>query len=201
MTKKPRVDIPVDVAARVLFESDRTCCVCRVRGKPVQIHHIDDDHSNSSIGNLAVLCFDCHRDTQIRGGFDRKLDAAQIVLYRDNWRYVVARQHFLSEVVREEALQGARSQVELATSLAEIYRENQEYDLLAMHFHSIENYELRDKYIDFALQGNPTDDQIVYLRGLQDRPGLIPKDVADREFDLYTRIEDWSLRARFGVNP
>lgn len=83
--RKQRIEIPSDVAAQVLFESDRTCCVCRVRGKPVQIHHIDDDPSNSSPANLAVLCFDCHRDTQIRGGFDRKLDAAQIKKYKADW--------------------------------------------------------------------------------------------------------------------
>jgi hypothetical protein len=40
---------------------------------------------------LAVLCFDCHRDTQIRGGFDRKLDAAQVVLYRNDWIVRVSR--------------------------------------------------------------------------------------------------------------
>lgn len=35
--------------------------------------------------NLAVLCLDCHRETQIRGGFDRKLDAAQVRLYKLDW--------------------------------------------------------------------------------------------------------------------
>ncbi len=74
-----------DTSARILFESDRTCCVCRMRGKPVQIHHIDGDHSNDESLNLAVLCFDCHRDTQIKGGFDRKLDSIQVILYRDDW--------------------------------------------------------------------------------------------------------------------
>lgn len=82
---KERTEIPRDIAARVLFESDRTCCVCRQRGRPVQIHHIDEDPSNSASENLCILCFDCHRDTQIRGGFDRKLDAAQIVLYKEEW--------------------------------------------------------------------------------------------------------------------
>lgn len=83
--KKQRIEIPSDIATEVLFESDRTCCVCRVRGKPVQLHHIDDDPGNSSAQNLAVLCFDCHRETQIRGGFDRKLDAAQVKKYKADW--------------------------------------------------------------------------------------------------------------------
>lgn len=86
-----RSEIPPDMAADLLFQSDRTCCVCGERGRPVQIHHIDGNPSNHSVSNLAVLCFDCHRDTQIRGGFDRKLDARQIVLYRDGWYQRVRR--------------------------------------------------------------------------------------------------------------
>jgi hypothetical protein len=64
--------------------------VCR-RAKPVQIHHIDDNPANNTPENLAVLCLECHRETQIRGGFDRKLDAAQVVLYRDHWLATVAK--------------------------------------------------------------------------------------------------------------
>ena len=91
MAKNQRVEIPEEVAARVLFLSDRTCCVCREARKPVQIHHIDEDPSNSIEANLAVLCFDCHHETQIRGGFDRKLDARQVMLYRDDWHGIVER--------------------------------------------------------------------------------------------------------------
>jgi hypothetical protein len=83
--KNGRIEIPQNVAAELLFLADRTCCVCRQRLRPVQIHHIDGDPTNNVIENLAVLCFDCHRETQIRGGFDRKLDAAQIQLYKLDW--------------------------------------------------------------------------------------------------------------------
>jgi hypothetical protein len=80
-----RVTVPSEVAAKVLFESDRTCCVCRERGQPVQVHHIDENPSNNATENLAVLCILCHWQTQLRGGFDRKLDAPQVLLYRDDW--------------------------------------------------------------------------------------------------------------------
>lgn len=83
--KKTKIEIPDEVAALVLFQADRTCCICNQRGRPVQLHHIDEDPSNSIADNLAVLCFDCHRDTQIRGGFDRKLDASQVNLYKADW--------------------------------------------------------------------------------------------------------------------
>jgi Protein of unknown function (DUF3298) len=90
MAKKTRTEIPAEVAAEALFLSDRTCCICRESNKPVQIHHIDENPGNSVAENLAVLCFDCHHLTQLRGGFDRKLDAAQVLKYRADWLARVA---------------------------------------------------------------------------------------------------------------
>src|SRR6266704_3516431 len=89
--KKKRVEIPRAIEAEVLVASDRTCCVCRVKGKSIQIHHIDDNPANNDPKNLAVLCLECHNDTQIWGGFGRKLNADQIVLYRDDWVSQVAK--------------------------------------------------------------------------------------------------------------
>ncbi|MFV2176739.1 HNH endonuclease signature motif containing protein [Actinomadura sp. LOL_016] len=88
-TKKDRVPIPDDVAAAVIYESDRTCCVCRLSGKAVQIHHINEDPSDNDPANLAVLCLECHDQTQIRGGFGRKLNAHIVTLYRDSWIDIV----------------------------------------------------------------------------------------------------------------
>ena len=53
--KNGRIEIPQNVAAELLFLADRTCCVCRQRLRPIQIHHIDDDPTNSVIENLAVV--------------------------------------------------------------------------------------------------------------------------------------------------
>jgi len=82
---KIRTLISADLAAEVMFLSNRTCCVCTERGKTVQIHHIDEDASNNVLGNLAVLCLDCHNDTQIKGGFGRKLNSDLVIKYRDEW--------------------------------------------------------------------------------------------------------------------
>ncbi|GEM_PF-1524111 len=83
--KKSRATIPKDIAADSLYSSDRTCCVCNEPGKPIQIHHIDENPAHNSIENLAVLCLLCHEQTQISGGFGRKLDCHQVVRYRDAW--------------------------------------------------------------------------------------------------------------------
>ena len=85
-----REPIEEDVAATILFAADRTCCVCNVRGKPVQIHHVDENPSRNAPENLAVLCLECHDDTQRRGGFGRRLNAQQVLRYRDDWNLRVA---------------------------------------------------------------------------------------------------------------
>lgn len=40
---------------------------------------------------------DCHHKTQIRGGFGRKLDAKQIILYRDDWHKIVAQKRNIAQ--------------------------------------------------------------------------------------------------------
>lgn len=198
MAKKGvRQEIPRELAARVLFLADRTCCVCRIRGKPVQIHHIDDNPNNNSLSNLAVLCFDCHRNTQIQGGFDRKLDADQVILYRNDWNRIVAQTRAKYEASRDTTDYQGSHQIELMTSIAEIYRENEEFELLAMHYHTIGNNELRDKYIEIALQKKPKDQTTCFLRCLQGKPDLIPRDVIAREVERYAKNRDWLQRARF----
>lgn len=83
--------IPDNIAAKVLVAAASTCCKCEERGRRIQIHHIDDDPSNDDEENLAVLCFECHNETQLTGGFGRRLSSSQVRLYRDQWIERVAR--------------------------------------------------------------------------------------------------------------
>ena len=82
---KDRIPIPTNVADALMFQSNGTCCRCQQEGRHVQIHHIDEDPSNNEPANLAVLCLLCHDDTQIKGGFGKKLSAGQVTQYRDDW--------------------------------------------------------------------------------------------------------------------
>ena len=54
-------------------------------GKGVQLHHIDGDPGNNASQNIAVLCFQCHHETQLTGGFGRQLNALTVARYRDIW--------------------------------------------------------------------------------------------------------------------
>jgi hypothetical protein len=110
-----RTSIPIDLAADILFKSDNTCCVCRERGKAVQLHHIDENPSNNTPENLSVLCLECHNNTQIKGGFGRKLNAELVIKYRDEWfERVTVRRGLADEMaVKGQVLEGGiRHQVE-----------------------------------------------------------------------------------------
>lgn len=109
MTMKTRTPILEDTAATVLFASDRTCCVCNTPGKPTQIHHIDEDPSNNDEANLCVLCLLCHDDTQVRGGFGRKLNAALVRQYRDDWHERVRMRRLRADEIAVSALAGGFS--------------------------------------------------------------------------------------------
>lgn len=109
-SQKTRTPVPKETADEVLVASDRTCCVCRTRGKRVQTHHIDENPSNHDTENLAVLCFDCHDLTMIRGGFGRRLSAGQVAEYRDDWLVRVrARRDRADELAAEAMASGTGS--------------------------------------------------------------------------------------------
>ena len=63
----------------------------------IQIHHVDEDPNNNGFSNLAVLCMECHNDTQLKGGFGRKLNEALVIKYKDEWLERVKRRRNLAD--------------------------------------------------------------------------------------------------------
>ncbi len=197
---KNRPPIPKSISARVLFLSDRTCCVCRnASNRGIQIHHLDGDPSNNDISNLAVLCFECHEQTQVKGGFGRKLDADQIVLFRDDWLRNVARTRVEEAARRPPESTDTRHEVEAVTSIAEIYREAEQWSSLAYHYHYAGNRELRDKYIEKALRGAPSRSLQVAMRTLQGRLDLLDEEIIRDYLDYLAEMGVWMDHARFLV--
>lgn len=191
-TKKNRETIPPELVAKALFLSDRICCVCRVKGKPVQIHHIDDNSANNVPHNFAVLCFDCHTETQISGGFHRKLNADQVILYRDDWLNIVSRQRAVSpNRISDIDSIPQSADLELTTSIAEILRDREEYELLALHYFGIGNDELRDKYIELAIRQGMDDGTLIFFRSAQQRLDLIPPEILERRVKELEARSDW----------
>jgi hypothetical protein len=80
--------------------------------------------------------------------------------------------------------------------LADIFRESGDFTMLAGIYDDVGNIELRDKYIEQALQSDPTDEDVIWLRGLQKRPDLIPEEVAERRLSELAALRMWNQRAR-----
>lgn len=192
--------IPSSIAAQVLFNSDRTCCVCREKDKSVQIHHIDGNNADFNISNLAVLCLDCHTNTQISGGFHRKLDAEQIILYRDDWISIVAQNRAKALILNKDSSKKNKEELELLTTKLEIYRTRKQYVVLASYYNHLGNKELRDKYIKLALKQNLGSDAEIFLRDMQGRIELVNPKIIKQEINRKIKHKDWSRLGRLYIN-
>jgi hypothetical protein len=114
---KERITLTDERSARVMFASDRTCCVCRIEKHKVQIHHIDEDPSNNAFENLAVICLHCHSDAHTNGAFVRNLTADLIRLYNESWRQAVAIRLQPNEPDAEKMGYAAEGYFEIARTL------------------------------------------------------------------------------------
>jgi hypothetical protein len=102
---KRRIPIPTRISVEVEYSSDRTCCVCRKPDEDYQIDHIDDDPSNNTFENLAVLCLRCHNKATKTGGVARSLSPELIKKYREEW-YAMVRERrgaHRSEILADDA--------------------------------------------------------------------------------------------------
>lgn len=142
MTKKNRIPISKELAAKVLFLSDRTCCKCNIPGRYVQIHHIDENPSNNEESNLAVLCSICHDETMIKGGFGRQLDSNQVILYRNSWlERVQSRKEKADELASITTVTGIEQKNQQIESLEDFldYKINYDRDTLQKYLNQIVN--------------------------------------------------------------
>lgn len=194
----PRTSIPRVIAAKVLFDSDRTCCVCRDKTRGVQLHHIDSDNTNHSPENLAVLCGLCHDETQLSGGFFRKLDPDQVILYREDWYRIVAKSRMRTgSIVGKESVAPENWGLIVATGLAEVFREEGSYFRLALHYNAVGNSSLRDKYVEKAIAEGIDDEGHILLRALQNRISEVLPEVLQRRQRALEGSHDFLGLARF----
>jgi hypothetical protein len=192
------VPIPPEIAAEVLFKSNRICCVCRLKNKPIQIHHIDGNHQNNDINNLSVLCLDCHTETQITGGFHRKLTPDLVTLFRDDWLKQVSKERVSNMVTLYN--DGQNTSLETVTSIIEDLTTREEFVLLAMFYEKIENKQLRDKYIEKALLKGQSPSLEIFLRSLQGKASQVSPETIETVTKKLIDNEDWTELARVYVD-
>jgi hypothetical protein len=102
--KKKRIKIPQKIADQLIVEADWTCCICKIPGKGVVLHHIDGDPSNNNIRNLAVLCHEHHAQASKRSGISRTLSPGQLRISMNQWLQIVKTRRALPEHIKSSKL-------------------------------------------------------------------------------------------------
>jgi len=87
INKGNRPPIPEDTFIKILYESKRTCCVCRDPSKPLIIHHIDEWNISKSHdeNNLVVLCLEHHDQAHTKKELSINLSKKQLLAFKDKW--------------------------------------------------------------------------------------------------------------------
>lgn len=82
-----RPPIPSKTVIKLLYESKRTCCICRDNSRSVIIHHIKEWHKSKdhSENNLVVLCLEHHNDAHTKKGLSLNLTEGQIKNSKTRW--------------------------------------------------------------------------------------------------------------------
>jgi len=119
-------------------------------------------------------------------------------LYRDDWISLVARERSMALVSNDN--KSYSPDIELITTELEILKENKQYEVLAIDYEILGNLELRDKYIEKALEKNPSESNEIFLRSLQDKMELVDKEKIENEITQYIKVEDCSQLARLYVD-
>src|SRR5574341_2414186 len=83
--RKRRLNIAQTIVDELMFRNRHTCCICQIVSKDVQIHHIDSNHSNNEIDNLAVVCLDCHSRITGDRGLGRRYTPGEVRKYKWEW--------------------------------------------------------------------------------------------------------------------
>lgn len=131
-----REKIPVSLSDRVLFECNRTCCICQTPGKTAQIHHIDHDSSNNDFNNLIVVCLECHSDIHTKKSFGRNWTVGQLKKYKDEWTDVVKKRR--SEARKNASFSSVTGEGESIDGLEDIeYKTAESLHLLKIYLEKL----------------------------------------------------------------
>lgn len=87
---KTRLSVPRQLSLQVLYKSAKTCCVCREPGKPVEIHHIDEDPANNVEENLIGICRNCHDEAHTTHRLSQNLTPDRLRGFKSQWEAEVA---------------------------------------------------------------------------------------------------------------
>jgi hypothetical protein len=92
-SKLVRKPIPIKTKEEIVRRNKGICCICRERGKGYNFHHIDENPSNNTLENIALLCVKDHDLHHRYNEYDNtnhsELTRAQIIDYKNQWEWFI----------------------------------------------------------------------------------------------------------------
>ncbi|GHT12540.1 hypothetical protein AGMMS4956_07320 [Bacteroidia bacterium] len=82
-----RPPIPEETVNKLLYESKRTCCICRDNSKSIIIHHIEEWYisHNHNEENLVILCLQHHDEAHTKRKLSLNLSKDNILASKKRW--------------------------------------------------------------------------------------------------------------------
>ncbi|MDB5269734.1 MAG: endonuclease [Hymenobacter sp.] len=82
-----RPPIPKETVIQLLYESKKTCCVCRDSNRSIIIHHIDEWNQSRSHeeSNLVVLCLHHHDEAHTKKELSLNLTKDHLLKFKEKW--------------------------------------------------------------------------------------------------------------------
>jgi hypothetical protein len=89
VNKNRRMNIPQSIQREILFRNEAVCCICQK--SQIQIHHIDGNHNNNKLSNLAVLCLEHHSSASSSGNpISKRISPSLIKKFKNDWEFRIA---------------------------------------------------------------------------------------------------------------
>jgi hypothetical protein len=94
----PRVKVPINTQALVLFKANHMCSVCNDSSKKVIIHHIDGNSSNNNVENLIVICLQHHAEIESKSTVSKGFSIEEVKRYKNDWEQRVTNRRIAFEL-------------------------------------------------------------------------------------------------------
>lgn len=96
MSITKRKPIPQGIQRNVLYKCAKVCCVCRERGTPIELHHIDKDRNNNTENNIIAICRNCHDNAHAKHTMSKNLTPELLRDFKQRWEWEVRERSSLS---------------------------------------------------------------------------------------------------------
>ena len=170
-----RKAIPPSLKNKLLYESRYCCAICQKSG--CQIHHIDQDHSNNTEGNLIILCAAHHDEAHTTRTMSNNLDARALRHAKNEWTKQVRNSRTLAATLEGQTKTAENEWLSSGVSWGYINHKR-----VAEMSHLIELSSKGQRFLEYCRNKNMVDEYAIIIK---------PSNVSTSSSFIRNSIYDW----------